>query len=95
MENHYKYPPLVESVCEFSFPDDVNWDQTIVGRFYEQLKDFQIKTTNIKTICTGMEEGIENCPAISKQEYTVFSNDEKQFDIGITEKKLIIRSNII
>jgi uncharacterized protein (TIGR04255 family) len=92
MVGKYKNPPLVESVCEFTFSDELNWDSTIVGRFYDQIKEFPIKHTKTKPICDGIEEDSEECPNFKKQEYTVFSNKEKIFDIGITERKLVVRA---
>ena len=38
MSEIYKNPPLIEALCEFQFEDDENWDWTIPGIFYEEIK---------------------------------------------------------
>jgi uncharacterized protein (TIGR04255 family) len=35
----YKYPPIVEAICEFRFSKETNWDPTIPGSVYEKVKD--------------------------------------------------------
>lgn len=93
MAGKYKNPPLVESVCEFTFPEEMNWDSTITGLFYDQIKEkFPTKDTKTKILCDGTETDAQECPHFESQDYTVFSNDEKIFDVGITVRKLVIRA---
>lgn len=93
MVRKYKKPPLIESVCEFTFPSEVNWDSTVIGLFYDQMKKFPLKYTKSKPLCDRLdEEDINECPDFMRQEYTIFSNNDKIFDIGITERKLVVRA---
>jgi uncharacterized protein (TIGR04255 family) len=92
MVGKYKNPPLVESVCEFTFPEKIIWDPTTIGLFSTKIKEFPIKDIKTKTVCDGGENSPEDHPNFERKEYVVFSNKEKIFDIGITERKLVIRA---
>ena len=35
----YKNPSIIEALCEFTFAPETEWDSTIFGRFYEQVKN--------------------------------------------------------
>jgi uncharacterized protein (TIGR04255 family) len=38
-------PPLIEALCEFRFKESDNWDWTIPGRLFDQIKDeFNLRT---------------------------------------------------
>ena len=90
MARFYKKHPMIEAVCEFNFSEDIKGDSTVVGRYYEKIKDdFPIKNTKTKSVCDGMKEG---CADVKKYDFTVFSNNKKNFDIGISERKLVIRA---
>ncbi len=40
----YENPPLIEALCEFRFADSKEWDLTLPGLFYQEVKDkFPIK----------------------------------------------------
>ena len=43
-ERKYRNPPIVEVICEFRFRPSPEWDATVPGRIYEQLKtEFPIR----------------------------------------------------
>ncbi len=35
----YRNPPLVEALCEFNFDESIPWDVTVVGHFYDRVRD--------------------------------------------------------
>ena len=39
MSRKYSRPPIVEALCEFQFVPEQPWDMTIVGLFYEKIKE--------------------------------------------------------
>ena len=39
MSRKYNRPPIVETLCEFQFIPGQPWDMTIVGLFYEKIKE--------------------------------------------------------
>ena len=39
MSRIYKNPPLIEALCEFRFQGDSNWDLTLPGLFYREVKE--------------------------------------------------------
>ncbi len=39
MSRKYSRPPIVEALCEFQFVPGQPWDMTIVGLFYEKIKE--------------------------------------------------------
>lgn len=39
MGRKYKNPPLIEALCEFRFADSEEWDWTLPGLFYREIKE--------------------------------------------------------
>lgn len=39
MGKKYKYPPIIEAVCEFRFGPESHWDLTIPGLVFEKVRD--------------------------------------------------------
>lgn len=63
MGKKYKYPPIIEAVCEFRFEPSSPWDQVFYGLFYEKIRNsgFQ-KRQPIKEVDLGVKQsanGIE------------------------------------
>ena len=53
----YPNPPIHEAVCEFRF-EGFDWDPTIPGRFYDQIKnDYPEKPTEVKLVKTQVTTG--------------------------------------
>lgn len=47
----YKHPPIAEAVCEFVFPTNDDWDPTISGRLFEQVKgDYPARPRPVQTL---------------------------------------------
>jgi len=88
MVENYTSPPLVEALCEFRFKNNDNWDWTIPGSFYEEIKrEFPIKEQkNAVVIALKNNEG-KIVPAQDfnngKKDKLVFLNKEKNVIIQI------------
>ncbi|HSH80754.1 MAG TPA: TIGR04255 family protein [Herpetosiphonaceae bacterium] len=66
----YKYNPIVEAICEFQFEPNAEWDLTIPGLVFDQLKH-EFPTRRVaKTVGINITD---------KQEPTVFETDRVQF----------------
>ena len=39
MGEQYANPPLIEAFCQFNFEQDTDWDATMPGLVFNQLKD--------------------------------------------------------
>lgn len=39
MSKKYKYPPIIEALCEFQFEPDTSWDLVMPGLIYDELRD--------------------------------------------------------
>lgn len=65
----YKYPPIVEAICEFRFSKETHWDPTIPGSVYERIKEqFPIKENkieqlfNLKADESGLSQNFTSSP---------------------------------
>jgi len=92
MGNSYLHPPLLETICAITFPEDTQWDPTISGRYYEKISDrFPLKTTKSKISCDGPATEEQEMPDLKEIQFFICSNKEKNINIEISDKILIIR----
>ena len=79
MSKKYENSPLIETLCEFKFSPDTEWDSTVTGMLYEKiLKEFPIKEErSVKEITfdqsdKGLRQSINHTPRTS-----FFTEDRK------------------
>ena len=77
VSRQYGNPPIIEAVCEFRFTTDTQWDLTIPGLIYEQVRtDFPSKEDRAvqEVTISGGPKGIEQQMRTTKR--MVFLSDD-------------------
>jgi uncharacterized protein (TIGR04255 family) len=90
----YNNPPIIESVCEIRFSDDTNWDITVPGLIFEDIRNEypqkeQRTTQEINISMSGIAFP-RTRSQIKRQDYAVFLTDDKKSRIQVGPRILLI-----
>jgi len=90
-KREYDEPPLIEAACEFRFPPDSDWDNTIPGRLYERIEQkFPNKRSGKHVnIRLGIEEE-QFHPSFDARDRTIFSNEEETQVVQLLPRVLTV-----
>lgn len=77
MSEKYKFPPIVEAVCEFQFEPDSPWDLTMPGLIYAEVKDefLKRKQVNVLSLAIGPASVQQQLQPIERIQF--LTEDEK------------------
>ncbi len=80
MSRKYKYPPIIEAICEFRLAPDTKWDLTVPGLLYEKIRgDFPIKEQKVVPELDA-DSITSSTPRLRLNERVIFlKNDKKTF----------------
>lgn len=91
---NYKSPPIIESVCEIKFTDDTNWDITVPGLIFEDIRtDYPQKEQRTKqeiNISMSETHPPKTRSQIKRQDYAVFLTNDKKSSIQVGPRVLLI-----
>lgn len=75
----YRYPPIVEAICEFRFSKETNWDPTVPGLVYDRVKDqFPNKETKLgQAIELKADESGFRQNIVPSQRFVMLAEDRK------------------
>ncbi len=90
----YNNPPIIESICEIKFTDDTNWDITVPGLIFEDIRtDYPQKeqraTQEIIFSMSGAPP-TRTHSQIKRQDYAVFLTNDKKSLIQVGPRVLVI-----
>lgn len=90
----YNNPPIIESVCEIRFTDDTNWDITVPGLVFEDIRteypQKEQRTTQEINISMSDTSSPRASSQIKRQDYAVFLTDDKKSRIQVGPRVLAI-----
>ena len=87
----YETPPLIEAVCAITYSESGDWDPTVSELFFEWIREgFPTINTRSATVCSGISEAAE--AEVSTIDVTSFMNTNKNIEVTIYEKKMIVRA---
>lgn len=83
----YNNPPIIESICEFKFTEDTDWDITVPGLIFEDVKDDyphkEQRTAQEISISPKTAESNEIKSQIRKSDFAIFYKEDKKSLIQI------------
>jgi uncharacterized protein (TIGR04255 family) len=89
----YNNSPIIESVCEFKFTDDTNWDITVPGLIFEDVKtkysQKEQRSTQEVSISVPNNSSDKSRSQISRFDFAVFSTDDKKSIIQVGPRILL------
>ncbi len=87
----YLNPPVVEAVCEFILPPDTEWDITIAGLIYKEVKpDFPFKESRLANQLTVTEKNGNVSQEIKREERALFFSHEREKFIQVGNRVVSI-----
>ncbi|OPY52611.1 MAG: hypothetical protein A4E49_01785 [Methanosaeta sp. PtaU1.Bin112] len=89
----YNNPPIIESVCEIRFTEDTEWDLTIPGLIFEDIRsEYPQKgqrSTQEINISTSNTHPVTTRHQIKRQDYAVFSTNDTKSSIQVSGRVLL------
>ncbi len=87
----YLNPPVVEVVCEFILPLDIEWDITTAGFIYKEVsRDFPLKESRIANQVTITEKNGTMNQEIKREERALFFSHEREKFIQVGNRVVSI-----
>ena len=91
MARKYNNPPVIEALCEFRFEQDAEWDPTVYGLMYEEIREEFPTRRKARQLTLGLTTGDEsvtqNVRASDRMQY--LSHDSKTL-VQIAENLLVV-----
>jgi uncharacterized protein (TIGR04255 family) len=91
MSETLKSPPLLEALCEFKFAASGEWDWTVPGRLYDQVKDRYPKKAEVQ----GIQLQVEFAPGGQASQHVASGPERIQLKTDTEEAMLQVGPNTL